>query len=207
MNNKSAIGKSIIILLFTVIISAAILFAVVGINDTAYALSTDTWDGTTTTSFSGSGTSLDPYYISTCAELAYLAQEVNGGNDYSGKYFLLDDNVVYDLNNETWTPIGYMAVNVNSGAISNVKPFSGIFNGASASVNNLSLDDAYQTVGLFGLIGVGGSVTGINIENVTVTDGSMMAGGIAGINAQLQFRRLVAKVTVTLSSTGVASTI
>ena len=64
----------------------------------------------------GDGTSLTPYEISTADQLAYLAQQVNLGSNYSNEYFVLTADI--DLENSPWTPIG------NSGS-----SFSGHFNG------------------------------------------------------------------------------
>lgn len=53
----------------------------------------DVWDGTTSTNWSGSGTSSSPYLIGTASQLAGLATNVNGGTNYAGKYFKLTSNL------------------------------------------------------------------------------------------------------------------
>ncbi|MBE6618879.1 MAG: hypothetical protein E7626_03730 [Ruminococcaceae bacterium] len=59
------------------------------------------WDGTAANSFSsGSGTSDDPYLISTARELEFFAKSVNGGNNYSGEYVKLACDIV--LNDESF---------------------------------------------------------------------------------------------------------
>lgn len=53
------------------------------------------WTGETAEGFaSGSGAENDPYIISTVEELAYLAQEVNGGENFYGKHFKLNNDLV-----------------------------------------------------------------------------------------------------------------
>ena len=48
------------------------------------------WSGSVASSFeSGSGTQADPYIIKTGEQLAFLAQQVNAGTNYSGVYFKL----------------------------------------------------------------------------------------------------------------------
>ena len=61
------------------------------------------WDGTSTKQPSGTGEENDPYLISTAAELAWVAQEVNGGRQ-ANRYYKLTADI--DLNNKPWTPIG-----------------------------------------------------------------------------------------------------
>lgn len=62
------------------------------------------WDGSIATAFAGgSGTGNDPYQIADGAQLAYLANSVNGGESYADTYFVLTANI--DLGNKDWTPI------------------------------------------------------------------------------------------------------
>lgn len=54
----------------------------------------DTWNGTAADAFAGgSGAVTDPYRIATGAQLAYLAQQVENGNSYNAKYFILTAGV------------------------------------------------------------------------------------------------------------------
>lgn len=43
----------------------------------------------------GSGTQADPYQIASTSDLNQLATDVNGGNGYSGKYFVLTADIAY----------------------------------------------------------------------------------------------------------------
>ena len=52
------------------------------------------WDGSIATAFAGgSGTGNDPYQIADGAQLAYLANSVNGGESYADTYFVLTANI------------------------------------------------------------------------------------------------------------------
>lgn len=83
------------------------------------------WDGTTvSTALEGEGTETNPYVLSSGANLAYLANSVNGGEAYSGKYFVLSKNI--NMNFKAWTPIGTSA-----------NPFSGNFDGKNYSIDGL----------------------------------------------------------------------
>ena len=62
---------------------------------------TDVWDGAVATAFSGgNGSEASPYQISTGAELAFLAKQVNSGNTYENESFILTNDI--DLNNIEW---------------------------------------------------------------------------------------------------------
>jgi len=93
------------------------------------------WDGTVVTGFAGgSGTEADPYRIETPQQLAYLAYSTNNGNDYSGKYIRLENDLdLGGVQNEDgtwsgqqWTPIGTSS-----------NPFSGNFNGNGYEIFNI----------------------------------------------------------------------
>lgn len=62
----------------------------------------EAWDGTAAEGFAGgSGTESDPFLISNAAEFAYLCEQLDFGNDdFSGKYFELTHNIVF--NDETF---------------------------------------------------------------------------------------------------------
>ena len=141
------------------------------------------WDGSAATKFAGgTGTVADPYRISTGAELAWLAAQVNDGNDFSTKTVTLTNNI--DLNNKAWTPIG------NSDSV-----FAGTFDGNGHTISGLyiNITDSYSPAkkgrlyqGLFGCVEDGtvqnlivtGSVTIGNEKSVNVS----YIGGIVGIN-------------------------
>lgn len=144
---------------------------------------TDVWDGTTAKKFAGGDGSKDnPYQISTGAELAWLAAQVNDGNDFSTKTVTLTNNI--DLNNKAWTPIG------NSDSV-----FAGTFDGNGHTISGLyiNITGSYSSAkkgclyqGLFGYVEDGavqnlivtGSVTIGNEKSVNVS----YIGGIVGIN-------------------------
>ena len=98
---KFLIGKRINIVL---VLSILLLFLTIAIPSFCMLLTKDNsneveyWDGTIATSYNkGTGSESDPYIISNGKELAYLAQEVNKGTTYDGKYFKLTNNI--HLNN------------------------------------------------------------------------------------------------------------
>ncbi len=82
----------------------------------------------------GSGTSADPYLISTADDIAALSDAVNNGNDFSGCIVTLTDDITFSGN---FTPIG------NPSA-----PFRGTFLGEGHTVSGLHVNTAYA--GFFG---------------------------------------------------------
>lgn len=130
---------------------------------TVNANTTKIWDGTYDTIWSGSGTSDDPYLISTAEELAGIAYKVNTGTTYSGKYFeLTNDIYLNDISNyknwsyappkNQWMPIG--GHTSSTGKYNYDYYFAGEFNGNNKTVYGLyyyNLDSNYGTyIGLFG---------------------------------------------------------
>lgn len=153
------------LMVLTLLISMASVFAITG--TAAQSSDIDIWDGSVSTSLSGSGTSADPYLIQSGADLAYLAQIVNADasstvwNEVStyGKYFKLTKSI--DLNNLEWTPIGK-----DASALSGPH-FSGYFDGNGYCIYNLlvgSNGKAYPAAGLFGAA-YSGSISNLGIES------------------------------------------
>ena len=131
----------------------------------------------------GTGSSSDPYKISTVEHLADLATAVNGGTHYDGVYFEQQDDI--DLNvdpyntGEGWTPIGTFV------SASDNKPFRGIYNGNNKKILNLYINrlgageptDATTANALPGNQGLFGYV-----EGGTTSDAVIKNLGISGAN-------------------------
>lgn len=123
------------------------------------------WDGTVADTFSaGIGTAKQPYEISSGAELAYLAKQVNAGNEYADKFFVLTTDI--DLNHLEWMPIG-------NGTYS----FSGNFDGKQHSILNISITnitsfERYENSNTYtyGVAGLFGSCMDANISNLSISD-------------------------------------
>ncbi len=153
----------------------------------------DVWDGTIATAFAGgSGTQADPYLISTGAQLARLAQLVNGKDNADGtndsvknkfynKYFKLTNSI--DLNGKAWDPIGRDVRNLvkhnTSGEIQYSTHFAGAFDGNGYTVAGLNVTEQdAQHNGLFGYAN-----TDLEIKNIVVqgqVNGHFYVGGLVG---------------------------
>jgi hypothetical protein len=130
----------------------------------------DVWDGGSEP-FGGEGTQEKPYVIDTAKKLAYLAIQVNGGNNYEGKFFKLDKDI--DLAQKQWTPIGDVEKEI---------AFDGNFSGDGHTISNLTVNMPGSThVGLFTAIGENGDVGHLKIADVEVI-GQNIVGGLAGLS-------------------------
>ncbi len=131
---------------------------------------------------SGSGSKEDPYTIHYTSDLDHLATFVNNGQDYSGVYFVLSNDIAYS-HNSYWN----FAENENNyTAIGTYDhPFKGTFDGQGYTVSGIRIYKEYTTsnhymdYGLFGVVGEGGTVKRVNLADAHIT-GYCDVGGIAG---------------------------
>ena len=131
--------------------------------------------------FSGSGTSSDPYMITSAGQLAQLATFVNEGNTfYNNKYYKLGNDInLSDYgagfnNGAGWVPIGICS-NINN-------CFKGVFDGNNHKISGLYINrqgnDDLWAVGLFGAVR-GGTVKNLGVEDININVNTRV-GGIAG---------------------------
>lgn len=119
------------------------------------------WDGSSISEPETDPDDENTYLISTPAELAWVAQQVNGNKDnFENKTLLLTNDI--NLNGHHWTPIG----NVTSyPGIS----FHGTFDGQGYTISNLTASDnakGYAAAGLFGSLM--GTVKNVTLKNVNI---------------------------------------
>lgn len=110
----------------------------------------------------GSGTSTDPFLISSLEDLQELQKKVNAGTNYQGVYFKQTANI--DMKTiANWTPIG----------ASSTTYFAGIYNGDGYTIANLTINNSSNYQGLFGYCsGISSAISNIRLLNVNVTAGS-----------------------------------
>lgn len=128
--------------------------------------------------FYGNGTAEIPYEIRNVNDLKLLAQKVNGGITYEGKYFKQTANI--NLNNTEWTPIGGTVIEHPS--TQEISVFKGNFDGDG---HRITITGDSDFGGLFG------SVEEAIIQNCHVVGdvkGYYFVGGIvgsAGLNTKI----------------------
>ena len=131
---------------------------------------------------SGNGTKNNPYTIKYTSDLDHLATFVNNGQDYSGVYFVLCNDIAYSYSKD-WNfsddENNYTAIGTND------HPFRGTFDGQGYTVSGIRIYKKYTTsnhymdYGLFGVVGEGGTVKRVNLADTHIT-GYCDVGGIAG---------------------------
>ena len=110
---------------------------------------------------SGSGTEESPYVIKTAGQLAYMAKQINAGNELQAYYVLGAD---IDLNAHYWNPIGSAVYDAN-------KTFKGSFDGKGHVISNMKIDwysnsGSKCNFGFFSTIGIGTSERWCEVQNV-----------------------------------------
>ncbi|MGN0200454.1 MAG: fimbrillin family protein [Candidatus Cryptobacteroides sp.] len=126
------------------------------------------WSGSVASAFdSGTGTQADPFIIKTGEQLAYLAQQVNAGTNYSGVYFKLSNLI--NLGGKDWTPIG-----------NSTNQFNGKFDGNGNSIYGLKVDSESPYAGLFGYAGQDSEISNLSVIEARVATNQNYAGTICG---------------------------
>ena len=131
--------------------------------------------------WSGSGTAEEPYVILYPSQLDLLAERVNGGSTYSGKFFKLGADIAYphttDWNDATSTENNYTAIGNYYCA------FHGTFDGDGHTVSGIRIykdgsATADSSQGLFGEA-YRGAVKNVTLSDARIT-GYRYVAGIAG---------------------------
>jgi hypothetical protein len=132
---------------------------------------------------SGSGSKENPYTIKYASDLNHLATFVNNGQDYSGVYFVLSNDIAYSPSsywNFSDDENNYTAIGTYE------HPFKGTFDGQGYTVSGIRIykkytnSNHYMYYGLFGVVGEGGTVKRVNLADTRIT-GYCDVGGIAGM--------------------------
>ena len=130
----------------------------------------------------GSGTAVDPDLICNSAQLALVANNLNG------HYRLIDD---IDMTGVAWTPIAFGTFTDDS------LLFNGTIDGGGFSISNLTAGSLTQDViGFIGRVGPTGVVRDLHMRNVSI-QGKLCAGGLASEN-----RGLIERCSTTGAVTG-----
>ena len=136
----------------------------------------DSWVECAATRFAGgTGEENDPYQISTAAQLAYLAKQVNEGTDYQRVHFRLVSDL--DLGGKEWTPIG-----------TDGKIFWGGFDGGGHTITGMTITGDRDYVGLFGecrnFTADSSYIKSVTVKGANIS-GHSHVGAIAGEGANI----------------------
>ncbi len=124
----------------------------------------------------GMGEPNDPYLIYTAEHLNALGAEPN---DWDKHFKLMVD---IDLNAYTGTHINLIGKYAGWLDTRN-RPFTGVFDGNNKSICNFHwTSEGFECVGLFRIVGKGGLIKDLRMENVDVTAGAYL-GALIGLNS------------------------
>ena len=126
------------------------------------------WNGSISTEFfHGTGTEEDPYIIKNCEDMAYLANEVNSGNNFEGKFFKLISNLDFGARNYgSKLNVPYIGMNSNT-------PFSGIFDGDNKHIRGILINQNLLSNTNKGLFGYNKG----KLKNIVISGESYIASG------------------------------
>ncbi|MGN1053148.1 MAG: hypothetical protein ACI4SH_07165, partial [Candidatus Scatosoma sp.] len=134
-------------------------------------------NGTESSSLEGEGSESNPYLISSAADYRYFATQVNGGNDFSGKYIRLEANV--DMNGAAFSVGKSANPPANSDLLYTVNyAFAGTFDGNGHVLKGRNGSGAYNAYF--------GAITGTLKNLIVLGDINLTAGRLAGIVAVLK---------------------
>ena len=129
-----------------------------------------TYPSTSAFDATGDGTEASPYIITTAKQLNAFCDDVNGGNDYKGKYVALGNDI--DMSQSTSAYIGAGTADT---------PFRGSFDGKSYTISNLNIkagEENYQ--GLFGYADSTSVLKNLKIANPVLNVGGNYSAPLAG---------------------------
>ena len=144
-----------------------------------YLLPMTAW-GQGTLPSGGGSSAVDPYQISTRANLEWMADQIaNHSTTFDGKFFKLTQDI--DLGGTAWTPIG-----LEEGS-SFTKYFAGTFDGDGYTISGLHIptSGSGEDKGLFGQVGQNGVIKNLGViiapEGISISNlRTIKAGGIVG---------------------------
>ena len=132
---------------------------------------------------SGTGTSADPYQITSAAQLVEFANYVNEKADNVSACAVLKNNIT--LSSAWTTPIG-----------NNTRQYTGTFDGGNYTISNFSFTTSRDTTGFFGRIGNGAVIKNFTIEGtISSTHGFVGVIGTSWGNATIS--NIHSKVNIT----------
>lgn len=116
--------------------------------------------------------------ISNPNQLAGFAKQVSEGRTFAGETVVLANDI--NLNDKTWTPIGWVTTYLNS------KSFKGTFDGQGHAINNFRIDYRDYGSGLFFRVDGGATIKNLNVDQAWVTgyDGGNVVGIVAAYTYQ-----------------------
>ncbi|MBR1881922.1 MAG: hypothetical protein IJ808_02735, partial [Muribaculaceae bacterium] len=120
--------------------------------------------------WAGSGTESSPYVITQPDELLLLADMVNQGDDFRGKYVRLGNDIDMSASRSMWRQIG-----VDAG-----RAWRGSFDGFGYTIAGIMMITTEDYAGLFGYADSSSVIKNVTLSNLRLASIGQWAGGIAG---------------------------
>ncbi|HRW13164.1 MAG TPA: GLUG motif-containing protein [Syntrophomonas sp.] len=109
------------------------------------------------------------YTIASAAQLAWVAKQVNAGNDFAGYTIEISDGLSsIDLSAHDWEPIGYTTNGANVD-----RSFSGIFDGNKIPISNLKIGTFESPETKLYYVGLFGYAKKAEIKNTCITNAAV----------------------------------
>ncbi|WP_244263640.1 MBG domain-containing protein [Fibrobacter succinogenes] len=136
----------------------------------------------------GDGTKESPYKITSVEDLNTLAERVNAGNDFKGKYFKLTTDIEYSHktkweNASSSTEHNFTPIGIYDDYSGYTYTFNGIFDGDGKTIRGIRInsDEYFSRVGLFGFLGGDAEVKNLRVADAVISAYEEV-GTIAGHN-------------------------
>ncbi len=137
----------------------------------------------------GDGTEESPYKITSVEDLNTLAERVNAGNDFKGKYFKLTTDIEYSHttkweNASSSTEHNFTPIGIYDDYSGDTYTFNGIFDGDGKTIRGIRInsDEYFFRVGLFGVLGWDAEVKNLRVADAVISAYDVF-GTIAGENS------------------------
>jgi hypothetical protein len=150
------------------------------------------WDGVTS-ELPAYDEETQTWTIAKPTQLAGFAKQVSEGKTFAGENVVLDADI--NLNDKTWTPIGWVTTYQNS------KAFKGNFDGQGHTIKDFKIAVRNYGSGLFFRVDGGATIKNLNVDNAFVT--GRIGGNVVGIVAGYAYQTVTfenIKVTNSLVS-------
>ncbi len=121
---------------------------------------------------SGTGSEAEPYMIETADQLKALSTFVNSGNDTTGMYFKLANDInLHGSDDNPWTPIGGRY------------DFNGSFDGDNHTISELYIKEEQMYSGLFGSTESDSVIKNLTVSGSITSPDQTYIGGVVGYSA------------------------
>ena len=135
----------------------------------------------------GSGSSSDPYLISTLGHLYWVSTSLINSSTFSASKFFLQTNDIDASATSSWTnkwiPIGgRTSIIPSSTSDDENRVFQGTYNGAGFTISGITYSNNQSLNNLNGFFGsVSGAILNLKLSNLSITTNSQKTGGLAAM--------------------------